>query len=96
MKITAGYGPLPLAMSLFEYGPILFDLTFTRFTRMSEDEQDASLETLMTSRLGVRRLSFYGVRNLCLLGYYSQEETWPLIGYAGPLLPRRAASEAAS
>jgi len=33
------------------------------------------------------------VRNLALLGYYSQEETWPLVGYGGPLLqaPERRA-----
>jgi hypothetical protein len=40
----------------------------------------------MTSRLAVRRQGFLAVRNLALLGYYSQPETWTLIGYAGPLL----------
>ena len=25
-------------------------------------------------------------RNLAMLGYWSREETWPLIGYGGPLL----------
>ena len=39
----------------------------------------------MQSRLELRRLAFLGVRNLCFLGYYSQPETWPLIGYQGPL-----------
>jgi hypothetical protein len=81
-------GPLPLALRLFEWGPLLFDFTFTRFTRMSEGQKDASLRAWMTSRLQLRRLAFYGIRNLCLLGYYSQEESWPLIGYAGPLLGR--------
>jgi hypothetical protein len=81
--------PLPLALRLFEYGPLLFDLTFTRFTRMTPAQRDASLRAWMTSRLELRRLAFAGVRNLCLLGYYSQPETWPLIGYAGPLLPAR-------
>ena len=50
--------------------------------------QDASLRAWMTSRLAIRRLAFTGVRNLCMLGYYSQEESWPLIGYAGPLIAR--------
>ena len=81
--------PLPLALRLFEWGPIFFDLRFTRFTRMGDAEKDASLYAWMNSRLELRRLAFRGVRNLCLLGYYSQEETWPLIGYRGPLLPRR-------
>lgn len=81
-------GPLPLALRLFEWGPLFFDLTFTRFTRMSEAQKDASLRAWMESRLELRRLAFLGVRNLCFVGYYSQDETWPLIGYRGPLLGR--------
>jgi hypothetical protein len=77
---------LPMALLLFEYGPFVFDLTFSRFTRMSDAQQDASLRAWMTSRLGVRRLAFLALRNLCLLGYYSQPETWRAIGYRGPLL----------
>ncbi len=43
----------------------------------------------MESRFGVRRLAFLALRNLSLLGYYAQPETWPMIGYRGPLLGRR-------
>jgi hypothetical protein len=81
-------GPLPLALRLFECGPILFDLSFSRFSRMSDAQKDASLEAWMTSRLALRRMAFLALRNLALLGYYSQPETWPLIGYQGPLLER--------
>ncbi len=81
--------PLPLALRLFEYGPFLFDLSFARFTRMSDAAQDTSLHGWMTSRFALRRLAFTGLRNLCMLGYYSQPETWPLIGYQGPLIGRR-------
>ena len=79
-------GDLPLALRLFEWGPFLFDATFTRFTRMSEAERDASLRAWMTSRLAIRRQAFWAVRNLCLLGFYSQPETWRRIGYRGPLV----------
>jgi hypothetical protein len=82
-------GQLPLALQLFEWGPLLFELSFTRFTRMSPVEQDASLEAWMTSRLALRRLGFKALRNLAFLGYYSQDETWGLLGYAGPLLGTR-------
>jgi hypothetical protein len=82
-------GQLSLALRLFEYGPILFDLTFARFSRMTPEERDASLECWMTSRLTIRRLAFLALRNLSMLGYWSQPETWPLIGYQGPLLPAR-------
>jgi hypothetical protein len=84
-------GPLTLALRLFEYGPILFDLTFSRFTRMSAAQQDASLAAWMQSRLALRRQAFLALRNLSLLGYWSQPETWPLIGYQGPLLTGAAA-----
>ncbi len=80
---------LRVVLRLFEYGPPVFDLTFSRFTRMSPAEQDASLQAWMTSRLSLRRRAFYALRNLALLGYYSQDATWPLIGYAGPLIRDR-------
>jgi len=79
-------GLLPAALRLFEWGPLLFDRRLARFTRLADAEKDASLRGWMTSRLALRRQAFLAVRNLALLGYYSQEETWPLVGYAGPLL----------
>jgi hypothetical protein len=79
-------GQLPWALRAFEYGPIVFELTPKRFSRMSEAEQDASLSGWMSSRFGLRRLAFVALRNLSMLGYYSQPETWPLIGYLGPLV----------
>jgi hypothetical protein len=80
--------PLPLALRLFEWGPYVFDWKLARFTQLSDADKDASLAGWMTSRFATRRLAFYALRNLSLLGYWSQDATWPLIGYAGPLLPR--------
>jgi hypothetical protein len=80
-------GALPLALQLVEYGPFFFDWTFRRFTQLRDAEKDASLTGWMTSRFELRRLVFAALRNLCFLGYYSQPESWPLIGYSGPLLP---------
>ena len=88
-------GVLPLALRLFEWGPLLFDLRLARFTQLPAAEQDASLRSWMTSRLALRRTAFLGVRNLCFMGWYSQPEVWPLIGYQGPLL-RRVADAPAS
>ena len=84
--------PLPLLLRLFEYGPFLFDLTFSRFTRMTDAEKDASLRAWMTSRIALRRVGFTALRNLCFVGWYGQEATWPLIGYRGPLLRRATAA----
>jgi hypothetical protein len=77
---------LPLALWLFEWGPCLFELTFKPFTRMSDAERDASLRAWRASRLAIRRQAFLAVRNLCLLGWYSQPEAWALVGYRGPLV----------
>ena len=81
---------LPAALRLFEWWPFLFERRFRRFSELPAPEQDASLEGWRTSRLAVRRTAFLALRNLALLGWWSQEETWPLIGYRGPLLGREA------
>lgn len=78
--------PLPWLLRLVEYGPFVFDLSFSRFTRMLPREQDAALRGWLTSRFTVRRMGFAALKNLSMLGWYAQEESWPLIGYAGPLL----------
>lgn len=88
-RICAGLDPevsgvLPSLLRLVEWGPLLFDFSLTRFSKMSDDEKDASLHAWMTSRLGLRRRAFYALRNLSYLGYYSQDATWALIGYRGP------------
>ncbi len=77
---------LPGLLRIVEYGPFLFERRFTRFTRMSEQRKNASLAGWMTSRFALRRQAFLALRNLSLLGYYSQEETWPLVGESSPLL----------
>jgi hypothetical protein len=96
-RICAGLDPelsgvLPTLLRLVEWGPALFDLEFTRFSKMGELERDASLRAWMTSRLGIRRRAFYALRNLSYLGYYSQESTWGLIGYLGPIVTPEGAS----
>jgi len=80
--------PLPLALRLFEWWPFLFELRFRRFSDLDAEARDASLTGWMESRFALRRTAFLALRNLALLGWYTQEETWPLIGYRGPLLAR--------
>ena len=85
--------PLPALLRLVDWGPLLFDGRLARFTTLDAAGRDAALASWMESRLALRRVAFYALRNLSLLGYWSQDETWPLIGYAGPLLrkPRSVA-----
>jgi hypothetical protein len=84
-------GPLPLLLRAVEWGPYVFELRFGRFTTLPDDAKDASLRGWMTSSIGLRRLGFQALKNLSMLGWYSQEASWPAIGYAGPLLARRGA-----
>jgi len=81
--------PLPWLLRLVEWGPWVFEATPSRFTRLAPPAQDASLRGWSTSRLDVRRAGFQALRNLACLGYWSQPETWPLLGYRGPLLAER-------
>jgi len=83
--------PLPALLRLVEWGPLLFEGRPARFTALDDAAKDAHLAGWMRSRFGVRRLGFLALRNLALLGYWSQDETWPLIGYQGPLIGRGAA-----
>lgn len=85
--------PLPALLRLVEWGPLLFDRRLARFTTLDAEGRDGALQGWMTSGLALRRIGFYALRNMALLGYWSQDETWPLIGYAGPLLrkPRSVA-----
>lgn len=83
---------LPLAIRLFDWGPIVFDFTFTRFTNMDAEAQDESIRCWMSSRISLRREAYAAFRNLAFLGYYSQDEVWPGIGYRGPLLKEGVSS----
>lgn len=79
-------GPLPALLGLVEWGPLLFEGSFSRFTGLGPDRQDAHLRGWMTSRFALRRRGFEALRNLAFLGWYSQEQSWGPIGYRGPLL----------
>lgn len=83
--------PLPVLLRAVDWAPFVFDLRFARFTTMDAPDQDASIDGWMRSRFALRRQAFLALRNLAFIGYYSQEETWPLIGYSGPLLRPGAA-----
>lgn len=73
---------------LFDYGPPVFSFRFARFTSLSPEEQDEYIRGWALSRLGVRRIGFQALKNLVMLGYYSQDATWKGIHYRGPWVPR--------
>jgi len=83
-------------LTIFEYGPPLFELRMATFTGMAPEQQDDYLRGWATSRFQTRRLAFRALKNLSMLGYYAQDSTWRGIHYDGPWLPRTSARRASA
>ncbi|HYD48385.1 MAG TPA: hypothetical protein VEB21_08565 [Terriglobales bacterium] len=75
-------------LTLFEWGPPVFDFRLARFSSLDAESQDDYIRGWALSRIGVRRIGFQALKNLTMLGYYSQDQTWPGIHYRGPWSPR--------
>jgi len=75
-------------LTLFQWGPPLFQLKLKTFTSLTPEERDDYLRDWATSRSDTRRLAFRALKNLSMLGYYSQDATWKGIHYDGPWVPR--------
>lgn len=79
---------LSWALLLFEYGPPLFLGRPSTFSGLTAQWQDAYLAGWADSRFHTRRIAFQAFKNLTMLGYYSQDATWPAIHYGGPWAPK--------
>ena len=75
-------------LTLFEWGPPLLQFKLHRFTRLGPQDQDDYIRDWATSRVETRRIAFQALKNLSMLGYYSQDATWKAIHYDGPWAPR--------
>ncbi len=73
---------------IFQWGPPVFLGKLRTFTGLSPDERDEYIRDWAASRFATRRLAFRALKNLSMLGYYSQDETWAGIHYDGPWAPR--------
>ena len=69
---------------IFQWAPPVLQLKLTTFTAMSPDDQDAYIRSWQGSRSETRKLAFHALKNLSVLGYYSQDATWKGIHYDGP------------
>ena len=74
------------ALLLVEWSPLLTRLA--RFTSLSDAGRDAELRAMTTSRLGWRRSAFQGLKFLVMFFHYTQDASWPAIGYDGPWVQR--------
>jgi hypothetical protein len=73
-------------LALFEWSLLLFEARPGRFTKLSTESQDRVIRGWATSRLGFRRSGFVAIKRLAMSIYYTQQESWPAIGFPGPWL----------
>jgi len=74
------------ALTLLEFGPLVYERRFTTFSQLSRDEREAHFRAWMTSDDLTRRMVSVAFRKFLNLVFYDREEVWPHIGYAGPSL----------
>ena len=79
-------------LRLFQWSPPLMIRHFAPFTALAAADQDRCLQAWEQSSIGWLHLGFRALKNVSALGYYSQDATWPVIGYRGPWVPRQARS----
>ena len=82
-------GSVKLLLRVVDLWPAVMELRFRRFRSLSDAEKDESLEGWLTSRIALRRQIFFGLRNLAQYGYWTDDSTWPLVGYPGPMIGSR-------
>lgn len=85
---TSVQSQLRWLLTIFQWSPLLFQFKPKTFTGLSPHERDDYIRDWATSRVETRRLAFRALRNLSMLGYYSQDATWKGIHYDGPWAPR--------
>jgi hypothetical protein len=74
------------SLLLVEHGGLIHG-SFTRFTRQDEAAQHQRLLDMTSSSVELERAAFAALRLMAVFFHYTDEKTWPGIGYAGPLVP---------
>ncbi len=61
------------------------------FHKLSDEKQDALLRKLENHPIKLFRMGFFGLKTYVCMGYYTRDEIWPTINYAGPIVQREFA-----
>jgi hypothetical protein len=64
-----------------------FSFKFSGFSTMDGPDQDIYIDGWMTSSLGFRRTGFQALKRLSMSMHYTDERSWPEIGFHGMELP---------
>jgi hypothetical protein len=78
-----------LLLNALEHSGPALNFVFSRFTRMTAQQQDAVLDSWSRSRLSLRKQGFGAVKGLCVMAYYRHPRSWDVLGYDGPLVKKR-------
>jgi hypothetical protein len=65
----------------------LFDFRFSSFVNLSPEDQDAYLNSWMTSTLSFRRTAFQALKRINLSLFYTDSRSWSEIHFDGLFLP---------
>jgi hypothetical protein len=57
-----------------------------RFTSLDAEAQDAVLASLEASGIDLLRAGFQALKALSMMAYYRLPESWPALGYGGPVV----------
>jgi len=87
-------GDVQAALLVVEHGGLARG-QFTRFSKLTEEEQDARLQRMAEGQ-DLERQALSALKIFAYFFYYCDERTWPSIGYAGPLVQTASAPEADS
>lgn len=81
---------LQLALTLLEYGPLLFDKRWAAFSSLDDAERLAHYERWATSDDLMRRQVALAFRKFLSMVFYDSPEVWQHIGYDGAAAARYA------
>ncbi len=84
-------------VATLEGGPLVLGPTRERFSALTPADRATYLRKWSESSLPPMRAAFHAVKQVAMMGYYSQPGTWPGIGYgiaSNPGAPERIWEEA--
>lgn len=75
-------------LRIFNWSPLWVLWKPAWFVNLTDAEQDRCLQGWSESSREWMKAGFLALKNLSVLGYYSQDESWQVIHYRGPWVPR--------
>jgi hypothetical protein len=74
-------------IQVLEIGAPLALGRLSAFSRLGPAARDAVIEAVETSAAGPVRAGYQALKALVMMAFYRRDESWPALGYEGPLVP---------